>query len=219
MTAHRNPGATQPPDGDVFGMVGRLFSVVALLIVVAPGVARAESGMQLTPFVGFRFGGGVQDSTDGTDFDIEPAANFGLVFDKRLKNPETTFQFVWSHQGTDVDVSNQQSFDLDIDYFHVGATYSPGNGFVVITVGATQFDPGGNFSSETKFSAAAGGGVRKMVTDKLGYLIEGRAYLTFAGGSSSLFCSGGGGGANCLFTFDGDVVLQASIDVGLIIAF
>jgi hypothetical protein len=201
-------------------MTRKLFAVVTLLMVVAPGIARAESNMLITPFVGFRFGGGVQSLSDGADFAIDPAANFGLIFDKRLKNPETTFQFVWSHQGTDVDVSNPpQSFDLDIDYFHVGATYSPGSGFVVITVGATRFDPGGSFSSETKFSASAGGGVRKMVTDKLGYLIEGRAFLTFAGGSSSLFCSGGGSGASCLFTFDGDVVLQASIDVGLIVAF
>ena len=43
--------------------------------------------------------------------------------------------------------------------------------------------------------------------------------ITFAGGSSSLFCTGGGAGGGCLFTFNGDVVLQASIDVGLIIAF
>jgi hypothetical protein len=201
-------------------MFRRLLPLVALLVVIAPGIARADSDMLITPFVGFRFGGGIETLSDGRDFDIDPAANFGLVFDKRLKNPETTFQFVWSRQNTDIDVENpRQSFDLDIDYFHFGATYSPGSGFVVITVGATHFDPGGQFSSEWKFSAAAGGGVRKMINDKLGYMIQGRAYLTFAGGSSSLFCTGGGAGGGCLFTFNGDVVLQASIDVGLIIAF
>ena len=201
-------------------MFRRLAPVVALLVVVAPGIARADSKMQIAPFVGIRFGGGLETLSDGTDFDINPSANFGLIFDKRLKNPETSFQFVWSRQATEVDVESQmEEFDLDIDYFHVGASYSPGNGFVVVTVGGTRFDPEGGFSSETKFSVAAGGGVRKMFNERLGFLVEGRAWVTFAGGSSKLFCSGGGGGSSCVFTFDGDVIVQASVDIGLIIAF
>lgn len=202
-------------------MLRRLLPVVVLLVVVAPGIARADdSKMQITPFVGIRFGGGLETLSDGTDFDIDPSGNLGLIFDKRLKNPETTFQFVWSRQATEVDVENQtEDFDLDIDYFHVGATYSPENGFVVVTVGGTRFDPEGDFSSETMFSVAAGGGVRKMFNERLGFLVEGRAWVTFAGGSSNLFCSGGGGGSSCLFTFDGDVIVQASVDIGLIIAF
>lgn len=197
--------------------------VIAASLVMAPSSAHAEDVFQLTPFVGFQFGGGVEDRSDGSDFDVDPSASYGLVFDKRLeKNKEASLEFVWNRQDTQIDVENRPGrFPLAIDYLHVGATYSPSgsDGFVVVTAGATYFDPGGGYGSETKFSLAAGGGIRKMFDERLGLRVEGRAYLTFAGGSSSLFCSGGGGGGNCLFTFSGDAVVQAEIDVGLIVAF
>jgi len=197
--------------------------VIAASLVMAPSSARAGDKFQLTPFLGFQFGGGVEDLSDGTDFDVDPSASYGLVFDKRLeKNKEATLEFVWNRQDTRIDVESQAGrFPLTIDYLHLGATYSPSgsDGFVVVTAGATYFDPGGGYGSETKFSVAAGGGIRKMFNDRLGLRVEGRAYLTFAGGSSSIFCSGGGGGGNCLFAFSGDVVVQTEIDVGMIVAF
>jgi len=195
--------------------------VLAALLASASSPSRAGDSFQLTPFLGLQFGGGVETLSDGTDFDVDPSASYGLVFDKRLENPDTTFEFVWNRQDTRIDVQNQTGdFPLAIDYFHFGATYSPSDlGFVVVTVGATYFDPGDGFSSATKFSVAAGGGIRKMFTKRLGLRVEGRAYLTFAGGSSSIYCSGGGGGANCLFAFSGDAVAQAEIDIGLIVAF
>lgn len=196
--------------------------VLSALLLAAPSPSRAGDSYQLTPFLGLQFGGGVETLSDGTDFDVDPSVSYGLVFDKTLKNEETTFELVWNRQDTRIDVENQTgNFPLAIDYFHVGATYSPSGsgGFVVVTAGATYFDPGDGFDSATKFSVAAGGGIRKMFTERLGLRVEGRGYLTFAGGSSSIYCSGGGGGANCLFAWSGDVIAQAEIDLGLIVAF
>jgi hypothetical protein len=196
--------------------------VIAASLVMACSSAGAGDTFQLTPFIGFQFGGGVENLSDGSDFDVDPSASYGLVFDKTLKNKETTFEFVWNRQDTRIDVERLSGrFPLVIDYFHFGATYSPSesDGFVVVTAGATYFDPGGGYGSETKFSVAAGGGIRKMFNDTLGLRVEGRAYLTFAGGSSAIFCTGGGGGGNCLFAFSGDAVVQAEIDAGLILAF
>jgi len=199
------------------------FTVAALvgLLALSTSSAHAADNMQLTPLLGLQLGGGVETLDDGDDFDIATSLSYGLIFDKRLANKETTLELLWNRQDTDIDVKDQGSLSLSINYLHVGATYSPSgsDGFVVVTAGATYFDPGGGFSSETKFSVAAGGGVRKMFNDSLGLRVEGRGYLTFAGGSSQIFCTGGGGGGGCLFSFNGDVVLQAEIDVGLIIAF
>src|SRR5262245_6790470 len=107
--------------------------VLAASLALAPSPARAGDTFQVTPFVGFQFGGGVENLSDGRDFDVDPSMSYGLIFDKRLQNPETTFEFVWNRQDTRIDVERLSGrFPLVIDYFHFGATYSPSDsdGFV-----------------------------------------------------------------------------------------
>jgi len=210
-------------------MFRRSLLALALLIAMMPASARAQEAPELTPFLGFRFGGSVDSVSTGESFSIDPSGSVGLIFDYPL-SPETTFKFVWSLQDTEIDGSRADGtgpsrFPLDIHYFHFGATYSPGpprkrRGYVVITAGATHFDPDASgFGSDTRFSMAAGGGVKLKLSDRLGLRIEGRGYLTFVSSSSDVFCSGGGAGASCAFSFTGDAFLQGEIDVGLSIAF
>jgi len=210
-------------------MFRRLLPALAVLIAVLPATALAQEAPELTPFLGFRFGGSVESLSSGESFNVSESASYGLVFDYPLSR-ETTVEFLWSLQDTEVDGSRADGsgpsrFPLDIHYFHVGATYSPGEprkkrGFVVITVGATHFNPEeGGFGSETRFSVAAGGGVKLKLSERLGLRIEGRGYLTFVNGSSAVFCTGGGAGGGCAFSFAGDAFVQGEIDVGLSIAF
>jgi len=210
-------------------MLRRSLPVLALLIAVMPAPALAQEAPELTPFLGFRFGGSVESLSTGESFGIDGSGSYGLIFDYPL-SPETTFEFVWSVQDTEIENSSADGdgpsrFPLDVHYFHLGATYSPGQprkqrGFVVITIGATHFNPEeGGFGSETRFSVAAGGGAKFKLNERLGLRIEGRAYLTFVDGSGAAFCTGGGAGGGCAFSFTGDAFVQGEINVGLSIAF
>jgi hypothetical protein len=210
-------------------MLRRSLPALVLLIAVVPSTTLSQEAPELTPFLGLRFGGSVESVSSGDTFDIDSSASYGLVFDYPLSG-ETTVQFLWSLQDTEVDASGADGdgpsrFPLDVHYFHVGTTYSPGQprkkrGFVGITVGATHFNPeAGGFGSETRFSVAAGGGVKLKLSERLRLRIEGRAYLTFVSSNSAVFCTGGGSGASCAFSFSGDAFVQGEIDVGLSIAF
>jgi opacity protein-like surface antigen len=183
-----------------------------------------QEATELTPFLGLRFGGGFESLSTGDSFDVGGSASYGLIFDRPLSK-ETTFEFVWSLQDTELDGSGADTdvpsrIPLDVHYFHFGATYSPGEprkrrGFAVMTAGATYFDPGGDFGSETRFSVAAGGGAKFKLSERLRLRVEGRGYLTFVDGSAAVFCTGGGAGGGCAFSFVGDAFVQGEINVGL----
>jgi hypothetical protein len=201
----------------------RLLPALVLAIACASAPVLAQEAPELTPFLGFRFGGGLESLDTGESFALDASPSYGLIFDYPLSD-ETTFEFVWSAQDSQVD-GDGTSLPLDVHYFHFGATYSPGpprfkRGFVVVTVGATYFDPkAAGAGSETDFSIAAGGGVKLALSERLGLRIEGRGYLTFVNASSAVFCTGGGAGGGCVFSFAGDGFAQAEINVGLTIAF
>lgn len=183
--------------------------------------------VELTPFYGYRLGGEVQEFTTGTSFDLQDAETYGLIFDKKIA-PARFLELLWSHQETVVDATRigSRRFGADIDYFHLGVMNERDSGqtrpFVATGAGVTYLSPDENgLASDTRFSVNLGGGVRAMLgaEQRIGLRLEGRVYGTFVNSNGAVWCSGGGGGGGCAFAFNGNVLWQAEVNAGVVLAF
>ena len=163
--------------------------LVPLLILLAIPLSHAEKN-ELMPMFGFRFGGQVERLETSQDFSVGSDLSYGLVY-SRVLSPQTEFEFIWSRQSTAIDAPQavgESSLDLDVDYYHAGATYHPSTKsvrpYVAASAGLTRADPSpSGFDSELFLSLGVGGGVRVYLNDRIGLRFDGRAYFTFTSGS------------------------------------
>lgn len=196
--------------------------VLMLSVLVSVPVLAGDDAVEITPFVGYRFGGSADDYANGENYDLESSESFGLAVDIPLSD-ESRLELLYSGQSTDLKSTNASGtdrFGLDIQYFQVGGLYQPGDGtvqpFVGAALGATRLDPDGDFGTETQFSFSFGGGAKVYLSEHIGLRFEGRVYGTITDGAGGAFCGSGGG---CTFAFAGNVLWQGEGIAGLIIAF
>jgi len=202
---------------------GFLPAAFAALLVLIPAPARAERGLEITPFAGFRFGGSFEDNTTGTDFQVGETGSFGLVLGLR-DTPETHYELFYSFQRTELNgggiFGGAPLFDLDIHYLHLGGTYEfPGEKRVIPFIsgglGVTFLVPtGAGLDSSTNFSFSLGGGVKVPISSRVGLRLEGRGYLTILPDSTEVFCVSSGG-TSCAVRVQGDVLGQFELLAGV----
>ena len=202
---------------------GLLPAAIAVLIVLAPSAARADRGLEITPFAGFRFGGSFEDNTTGTDFRVGESGSFGLILGLR-DTPETHYELFYGFQRTELNgggiFGGTPLFDLDIHYLHIGGTYEfPGDRkvtpFVSGGLGVTFLVPrGAGRDSSTNFSLSLGAGVKVPLSGRVGLRLEGRGYATILPDSSEIFCVSSGG-ATCAVRVMGDVLGQFELLAGI----
>jgi opacity protein-like surface antigen len=201
------------------------FAGMVLLAVIIPQPAIAAN-FEVTPFGGYTWGGQFSDSVTGTALKVDETANYGVMVDFK-QDEQTQIELYFSRQNTQLKADNglftgNPLFDLDIEYYHVGGTYSPNPNpgktrpFVVGTLGATHMVPkGSGLDALTKFSLSLGGGLKLFATDRVGLRLEGRWFGTLFDGSGSAFCSSGA----CAVQVQGSLFSQFVANAGLIIAF
>lgn len=195
----------------------------AVLLLLAPSAACADSGFEITPFAGFRFGGSFVDNTTGTDFKVGETGSFGLILGLR-DTPETHYELFYSLQRTELYgggiFGGASLFDLDIHYLHLGGTYEfPAEKKVIPFIsgglGVTFLVPtGAGLDSSTNFSLSLGGGVKVPFSSRAGLRLEGRGYLTILPDSTEIFCVSSGGAA-CAVRVQGDVLGQFELLTGI----
>ena len=182
-----------------------------------PALASAAD-VEVSPLVGYRFGGQFHEETTDRDVDLKEAGTFGLAVDVEYA-PDQMVEVFYSRQSTSIEDTN---LDLDVEYFHVGGVaeftqdhYTP---YAVGTIGATKFSPDGGFDSETRFSMTLGGGVKWFFNERWAARVEGRAYFTIFDSDAEVFCVSSGGAA-CLFRVSGSVVWQLEALAGVTFRF
>jgi len=190
-----------------------LFSIVAL----APAATEARE-FEITPFIGYQFGGDVTTYYENQyqDVSVNSSENFGLVLSLGLSEM-TQLELLYNTQDTSVDSNRfDDSLGLNIDYWQLSLLwsfdpYSQINPYVVFGIGGTWLRPDG-FSSTSKFSGNIGGGVKIFFSDNVGVRLEGRFYGTYINSTTSycdpFWCYGYN---NSLYQFD--------VSAGLIIRF
>ena len=178
--------------------------------------------VEVSPFVGYRFGGDLYEVYTGAALDIDGAATVGGVVDVFV-NRGVSFSFVYAHQDAMIETEDSwgEASDfgrISIDHWHAGGTQEFGAGgvrpFLIGTIGLTRFGAPGD--SEVRFSTAAGGGVKLMPTRHLGVRLDGRVYAVFMNGWTS---AGVCGGAGCLVGVDVSLIWQAEFTAGLVLSF
>jgi opacity protein-like surface antigen len=210
-----------PIEIPVFRSFRLLFPLLALLALL-PTPARADLGVELTPFAGFRFGGGFTDNATGLDLDVDEGESFGLILGVPA-TPDTQYELFYSFQKTSLQgeglFANDPLFDLDIHYLHIGGTYLfPGERvrpFIGGGLGLTLFSPDGpGLDSEVYFSFSLGVGAKIPLSKRVGLRLEGRGFLTILPDETDIFCVSSGGAA-CNVRVQGDVFGQVELLAGI----
>lgn len=207
-----------------------LLSIIALLLPAAVPAAHADDvRVEITPFAGYRLGGGfdavAEDGTTTEGVDVEDGGSWGIDLGI-YADSWATYNLLYATQTTGLDSGDPAlaRVDVAIEYYQFGGTaFFPGEQWVVpyltMTVGATRFSADGGYDSETKFSGSLGGGLRLPFSDNFGATLGIRGYLTFVESDSDFFCASGPQGAGCLVRSSGSTYFQAEATLGLTVRF
>jgi len=204
----------------------KIYFISFLLLLLTAGYHPADTyagNIEITPTVGFTFGGSFEDEITGTEIDVDDSISYGIILSYNISS-ETQVEFYYSRQPTELKVdgglvTGNPLFDVDIDYFHLGGLYGRDLGnfmpYMAAGLGLTHLDPERG-DSENRFSLNLGGGLKLFLTERVGLRLEGRGFATFVGaGSSSVFCTF----SSCAIVAERDVIWQFSTLSGLILAF
>jgi opacity protein-like surface antigen len=192
-------------------------ALVLTTVLLLPTAAMAGE-FEITPFLGYQFGGDVTTFYQGEyhDVNINSSGNWGLVLSLGL-SPMTQIELLYSTQDTEADADRfEDSLGLRIDYWQVSMLWnfdpdSQIQPYVVFGIGGTWLRPDG-FSSLSRFSGNIGGGAKIFFSDNIGVRLEGRFFGTYINSTTSycdpFWCYGYN---NSLYQFD--------VSAGLIIRF
>jgi len=193
-------------------------ALLALTVLLGAVEARAQS-VQVTPFVGYAFGGSVRDAV----FDETRSFESALAYGGSVSFPISQgwrFELLYSRQETKIEGGPSPSFDVTIERYLGGFQEEKGEGnvryFGTFWLGATRFVPGlAGFDAETRFGGGVGLGVKTFPVKNVGLRFEVRGFYTLVKSEGGAFCSNG----NCLFAFSGTGLWQGDVSGGLILAF
>ncbi len=180
----------------------RLALLAMLSFFLVSGSALAQT-VELTPFIGARFGGDFERSIDDFDtfdlgFELDDSESYGFVLGFNLSR-HWQFELLYSTQETTLfdrflPRGDQALFDLDADYLHAGFAYQFATSgrvrpFVAASAGITRLLPDDPFfDDDEQFSFGVGGGVKVMLADHVGLRFEGRGFWTHLDDDEALFC-------------------------------
>jgi hypothetical protein len=208
-------------------MMRRAASAAALIAVAFTPGALADDKFEITPFVGYRFGGDFDNLNDPNSrfraVDVDDSEAYGLIFDINM-GESAQIELSWARQDTSLTAKqysgpNVDLTDTTVDYWHVGGNLLFGDsldearGFLAFSIGGTHVSPQ-DFSGETRFSFGFGGGAKFYLSDLIGIRVQGKLLSTYINSSTSWWCSFG-----CWTVSTGNYLLQAEIDAGLIFRF
>ena len=98
-----------------------------LLLAALPARAEEPSPFQVALHAGYRVGGSLEDETTGEDRDFDEGASFALALELRYKPGDDRFYQLWySRQESEVSDA-LASYDVDIEYLHLGGTIPIGD--------------------------------------------------------------------------------------------
>jgi opacity protein-like surface antigen len=179
---------------------------LAAIVVLCVGIhaeLRAQR-VEIQPFVGTRFGGsfsveepipgGTRPADINLDAGLAWGATLGVAVSERLD-----VEFLWSRQESHL---SADTFEGHIDLVDAAVSQYHGNvlfhfadrearfrPYVLFGLGATSLDPDApGVDGATKFSYAAGGGVKFDVSKHVGIRLQGRFTATYLKDEPALFC-------------------------------
>ncbi len=196
---------------------------VCLLMLGVTSTAAAQT-FEITPFGGWRFGGGFADLETGADLDLEDSVSYGVILSIPWNDPpRSRAELIWSRQDTTVSPPNAGDplLDLDVQYLHIGGMVpfkTPNDRLEHPDFGGCRCDLHATRHRRRgvggRFSLSVGVGLLYHASDHIGIRLEARGWFTFTEGDAAVFCAGG-----CVIAFSGSGFGQGELTAGLQIAF
>jgi hypothetical protein len=196
-------------------------SLAALLVFLAATPAHAQV-VEITPFGGYRIGGGFYEIASGQGVDTDGAPSFGVIVNVKI-DEDGHVEGLFTHQTASV----RLPFSLDptgtplrvtVDQYQLGGLreFWPGRArpFLTGTLGLTRYESAGD--NEIRFSFAAGGGVKLYPVPHIGARFEGRLFGTVVDASADVLACRPG---VCVGSIDATFVWQVEFTGGLIVRF
>lgn len=204
-----------------------IYLPVLLCLVSTVQAQDDKTKFELTPYVGYRFGGTfeIRDSSDSYEF--KDSSSFGLILNVP-HSANTQFELLYSKQSTEAEYSGAAPgdpvLDVDLQTLQFGGTYQFDGGKVIpylaLTLGATHARVSSSGSgSDTFWSGSFGLGVLISPHSRVGLRLEARAYGTFTNSSTDLLCETGPDVNACAFRISGDILGQIETLAGVVIRF
>jgi hypothetical protein len=201
----------------------RLAIGVATLLFVASDAAAQR--VELTPFGGYRVGGGFFDVPAGRVVDDDFSASYGLLVnvDVGLLTPGLKVEGLFSREELRVEIRPGSLLDppysvrVDVDQMQLGGIQEFGDGrvrpFLSGLLGLTRYAAPGD--TEVRFAVGMGGGVKLFATRYIGLRLDARTYVTVVDVDGAGVC----GGYGCVLGFNVAPSWQGDFTAGLIVAF
>lgn len=195
--------------------------------------AQTENKIEITPVVGYQFGGKVQ-FYEG-DFKMDNAMNYGINLNVLLKQ-HNRIELTYSYMGTTANFRPYASFvgdfntwagDLNIHYITIGSHselpmgQSPVTLFGGISLGAAIMDiKEPNVSDIWRFALGITGGLKIGLTDRIGIRLQGRMLMPMYFAGVGMYVGVGTGGASTGLSMNAGVIaIQGDFQGGLVFGF
>jgi opacity protein-like surface antigen len=172
--------------------------------------------------VGGRFR--LQDGGAGSSVSLADQGAFALTADLRA-DEGTQYELFYSREATDLRGNfGTPRTNVTVEYLHIGGTLLLNDEpkikpYLVGGLGVTRFTPGEQGSTDTRFSASLGLGLRWPVTRHFSVRLEGRGFVTLVNPDTAVFCRSDQSGLLCRIHGSGQTFVQGEFLAGAAYAF
>ncbi len=192
----------------------------ALATVSMPSMAKQTLNVEVTPLIGYRFGGDFDTTKDKVHNRIELSedTSYGLLtawsFDRKRQG-----EFLISHYNTNFSQSDDFSASntgLGITYAHLGGNVPLSEGpipfYMTGGLGLTHLAPSDEqLSNETRFSVNIGLATKIELSERVSLRLDSRLYGTFFNSDSAIFCDV----ETCAIYISSDIWFQSEVSAGI----
>jgi hypothetical protein len=166
-------------------------ALVALLLLLVPSTALAQTRFELTPYAGWRHGNDVRD-VSGTAVEFDSGVAYGFMVDVAVTR-NLYAEFIYSYRKTSGSAfvppeaepfmgNGTIDFEGNLDYYQAGVLYQFETRYtafwpyLVASIGAASLRSDGG--STTNLAGTLGGGLKYMLSDNIGLRAEYRLFVT-----------------------------------------
>lgn len=191
--------------------------------------ADKKPGFELTPMVGYFFGGSVK-FYEGK-LNIKDNVSFGFVAGLPISNG-TTVEFSYTGMSSTAEWRPYFSYEgkypardfgMNVNYFNLGGLRTVPlaenvKGFGGLRLGAAYFNStADDIDDAWRFEVSLGGGVKVYLTDRVGLRFQGNFHIPLVLSGGGLFCGIGSGGSGCNVSVGStSSILQGDLSAGLV---
>lgn len=202
--------------------------ILPVFLLIFPVLVQAQqSSLEITPFVGYRFGGTFENEDQTAKYEMEDSESIGLLVNLPHRI-NTQWEILYSYQGSTArytgDPGPDPLVDADIHVLQLGGTYQgvgeKARPYLAATIGGTHIRTNSTGTrDDTFFSGSIGVGMMFLPSSRVGIRVEARAYGTLVSSSSELFCSTGPDENLCAIRIDGKLLSQVETFAGITFRF